>query len=726
MFYAVKNHTSQSVFPCSEPWKFSASSPISDDIRLNKVSRQDWYQNAGTDHNFYSGVEGVNPNMRVSKSNPPQFFHAFIADYEAEIQTENLVAGIEEIHRKPTWFERSLGGGVHMIWELEQPIRVGGDWKLAVEILNKAQYWLHLDRFPALDTPAFLDPTRYYCNGSKWTPTRLGKIPAHNVQAFFFDTVKGLRRNNGGANIPIEVLEAALKERYPGFSWPEEFKFESQGPSFWIPESTSPKSAIVKKDGIFTFSGHAEKAFYSWGDLLGVNFVKEYQEKTIGDATRNIHFDGKSYWHYIGGVWRPCSKMETDIHFLVDHNLCAQTRKGEASQMVQAFNFIHRHQRIHNAGPFVLRPSGIIEDFLGKRVLNTVEYRVVQPATGPQAWGSGGEFPFLSMLYDNLFDPPGQLPWYLAWFKHAYVNALGKDPRPGQNIFKMGGTGIGKTLNSRNVIGAALGGFIDASDYLIHGATFNSHYMEHPVWCIDDDTANEDPRRQQKFVTCLKKCSANDVHTCNRKFEVSGNVQWLGRIVCTSNLDAVSSQIIGPMDQSIRDKTNLYRCAAKPGFEFPDRAIVAASIKRELPFFLKWLIDWDPPSYIERDSRFGYHSYQEEALLAMSLQNSPAALLKEVLMVTLTSFFQQNPEAQVWTGSMFTILSLITCTNPAGAEMVRKISHAAMLRYLALIEKEAAIRMTSQVMKGNVKVYTFYRDDYQETTFSASRTGTDS
>jgi hypothetical protein len=538
----------------------------------------------------------------------------------------------------------------------------------------------------------------------------MGAVPAAAVQAFFFSTVSGMKRGASGlSEIPIDVLETALREKYgTRFSWPEAFAFESQGPSFWVDGSTSAKSAIVKRDGMFTFAAHASQPFHSWADLLGNDFVRQYREQNIFAATADVYYDGDKYWRKVKGRWAACGKPEMELEFRGKH-ISNRAEKGEVSLMDQCFLFINNQQRVATVGPHVLFPEGVIAVH-GESVLNTVKNRVIQPADGKFTWGL--DFGFLSRLLDNLFDPADQLPHFLAWWKYFYECALKQKPEPGQNVFLMGATAVGKTLTSREVFGATFGGGIDASAYLLEGASFNSEFMERAVWCVDDDTVSEDPRKQAKFATKLKKIAANTDHNYNRKFVAGGSVQWIGRVICTSNLDAISSQILGPLDQSIKDKTSLFRCAHEPGFVFPSREEIRRQIAEELPKLLRWLLDWTVPGCIERDARFGFKSHHNESLMAMSLQNSPASLIKEIILQVFSGYFHMNPDAVTWTGTMQNLLTLIVSTNPVAGDMLHKTSHASLIRYLALIEKEGAIRVDLNVARHNVKTFTFHKADY--------------
>ena len=168
-----------------------------------------------TDWNFYTGVEPSNPNMRPSKENPPRLIHAFVADYDAKIPDERLMEVAKTMKISPTYIERSLGGNARLVWVLPFALRAE-TYDFAALLLESAKEWLQLSMLPALDTGAFGDPTRLYCNGADWKPTGLPPIAESDLQAFFVKCgrdyhFKGPKEDEA---VPLMVIEPALKEAF--------------------------------------------------------------------------------------------------------------------------------------------------------------------------------------------------------------------------------------------------------------------------------------------------------------------------------------------------------------------------------------------------------------------------------------------------------------------------------------------------------------------------------
>jgi hypothetical protein len=704
MFFFAENLTSQSLSLC-RPWEFKATEKITAQVRGSKEDRQAWYQNPKTKHCFYTGIEPINPQMRPGKENPPHKIHAFCADYDAKIPAERVAEVISAMRCKPAWVERSLGGNVRLVWTLTQPLLVD-DYAFCAFILESAMEWLQLEMLPALDDGAFKAPSRLLCNGCDWSPTGHPAIPVPALQAFFVDCGRKFRfRPANETDIPLSVVEAQLRIQFPNLNWPGDFTVESQGPSFWIAESVSPLSAIIKPTGIFTFSAHATKPFYTWSDILGSDFVKQFTETSVNKATQDLWWDSKKFWRKISGHYTSSGEREMNNFLKVDCKLSSKPDKDGVSPVEVALSHIFNHNRIKAAVPFVFRASGPLE-FLGERMLNTYIHKPIAPSPDAQTWGPQGNFPFLSLLFDSVFEPAFQLMHFLAWYQYYYLSSWNQTPMPGQNVFLMGGVGIGKTLINRQIVGVSVGGFVDASDYLVDGAVFNSHLMHTPHWCLDDDTPSNSSVANAKLHAMFKKTAANQQFLSNEKFQVSGMTEWMGRIGCTTNLDFISSRIVGPMDNSSLDKTCLFKCSPVSKFKFPARLEVIPIIQRELPSFLRWLIDWVAPDEIERDSRYGFASFQEETLLEQSHQSSPSAPFKELLIDAFATFFAGNPEISEWRGTVSQLIKMITA-DISNEFIMRSIRMDQVSRYLEQIAKEGVMKCSVETGPLETRIWKF-------------------
>ena len=705
--FAAQNLVSQSLFAC-DPWAFKGTENITAQIRHDKQARQEFYNNQNTRHCFYTAFEASNPNQRPTKqNNPVRMLHGFAVDYDVAIPDARVDEAVAAMNVKPAWVERSLGGGVRLVWTFEKPILlVNHDH--ATFLLQRAVKWLNLDMLPGLDSGAFTDPTRLLCNGLVWRPTGHGPVPSTDTQAFFIECAARYRfPEDKEAEIPLDIVEKTMRDRYPKFNWPVEFALESQGPSFWVEGSTSPLSAIVKRGGMFTFSAHASKPFFSWADLLGTEFTSKFKADLMSRATDDVWWDSKSFWMKKDGVYTPVGEREMERYLRVCCRLSGKSNKEGVSQVDIAVVHIQREQAIEKAAPFVGRPTGITFH-QGKRKLNLWVNNCVRPADELSEWGDGGKFPLCSTILDRLFNPSTQLPHFLAWWKHYYNSILNEVPMPGQNVILMGGVNVGKTWTNRNMVGASVGGFADASNYLVHGGSFNEHLFYHAHWAVDDEAMAESEQARINFTTACKRMAANADFETNAKFLKQGATEWMGRLVITSNLDFISSRNIGTLDNSSGDKTHLFRCAEAAGTHFPARTVLTATTAAELPYLLRWLLEWTPPQHVIPDVRYGFRSYHEPSLREQAYQSSKTAPFFELLNEALTIFFKDNPSVNEWRGTVTQITRMLH-SNPLNTEIVRQLKLEQTHRYLEILKRDGHIRCDTDTDAQGNRVWVFYR-----------------
>lgn len=703
-FFHVVNLTDKTLTPC-DPWEFSSEFQPNEKIRLDKEERQAFYRNPSTKWSFYTPIEPANPNQRISKDdNPPKWIKGFAADYDVEIPETRVNEAVEAMKIKPSWAEKSLGGKVRLVWILERPIHVDG-YDHAVFIQQQAEKWLKLDMLPGLDTGAFHDPARLLCNGASWRTVGNGPIHDPDLQAFIVRSAHEFNFTpaQSGNDIPLEIVEKAIREKFPSFSWPEDFAIDSQGPSFWVEGSTSPLSAIIKAEGMITFSDHATKPFYSWADILGIEFVREFQTAATANATLGIYFDGKNWWRKIKGVYKACGEKEISNHFRVICKLSTKKDKSGESPVERAFNYLYNEARVDGAAPFLFRPEGLI-DYMGNPVLNISSAKVTAPSASP------GEYPFIKSFLARLFFNEEQYFRFLAWFKHFYQSGVDQRPRPGQAIFLLGPPGIGKGLLSHEIVGKAVGGFTDASTFLVEGDTFGSENFHKPLLCLDDDTPGGSVFTQEQFASRLKKAVANQEFKYHVKFQVPTMVEWSGRVLVTVNLDYTSTRIVIPLDNSNLDKVCIFRCTSDETIKslFPERYALKALLHTELPYFLHDLIKWEPPAYVARDIRFGYASWQDPELLDQAHQTSKAAPFKEILLEELCNFFKNNPAEAVWKGTVTQLFRLFQ-SNPHNDGMLKRIDLTNINRFIENVAKEGLIQCTAETGDFKTRVWVFSR-----------------
>jgi hypothetical protein len=679
--FALPNLVSNVVTPCI-PWEFTCNAPANTLGKEGKEHRRRWITQATTVHQVYSGFEGMNPGLRISDSrgvdegNPPLKCHALIADVDLPISEEELEAGIKRLGTYvPNYIERTMSGNVRLLWLLEKPVAFP-NFRFAKEWLKLALERTRLDSVSAgFDKPAWEDPNRYYTNSGVWCCYNPEiRIPFAVANGWIVETAEKhvWKKDKGAVEIPLPEVFREIEKKWPG-AWPGDFVEEASGPSFWLPGSESAKSAKVKTTGIFTWSAHAVKPFYSWADLLGIQFVQEFKTKMMGDAVAGIYHDGAAYYRTTGyGEWKTFSKEDICSHLRVDRGLSSQKNGDVPSDVDRAVQYIQNWQGIDGAAPFVFQPHGIIKRN-GGTFLNTHTRKTLTPTADKAEWGPKGGFPWLSAYFDGLFSPHEQLPYFLSWLSRFYCGAYAYSLESGQNVFLLGPPGVGKTFLSQGILPRLFGGSHDAEDYLLGNTSFNSQLFDVALWTVDDNGAGVDNVTHRKFSSMVKKMAANTTFSYHAKFRIPCSVDWLGRVVVTANDDEESARIVPDLSISLLDKLMLFRSSKLPSVEFPARAALLAILDAELPAFARWLLDFDIPAACQGTARFGVKAYHEPSLLQTAEQSSRSAGFHEVIDDFLEDFFAESKDPY-WEGSAWQLVKALHQSDLAVASALRSLT----------------------------------------------------
>jgi hypothetical protein len=681
MLLSIPNLASSRTTECS-PWETETTAPPK--TRWNSPD---------VDHTFYSGYEGLIASARIdSKNNPAVMLHWLVADYDGNIDLHMRDTVLERCADfKPQYICRTSSGGARLLWKLAEPFPLHRN-DLAAKLMRHIKKKLKLSKLlVGLDTEAFEDPCKYYEAGTAWHSLSCDEIPSAFMMQWAIESTHNYAWGKLGTVIPVDVVSAEVERQYPG-RWQDEFYIGARGIRFWDAESDNQTAAVVRETGMQCFTGGT--AFVPWSVILGRQFVNQFEADRIGGSVTDVYFDGRDYWTQLPNAqWQSYGKSDIALHLKVERGLRGQPARGENfSEVDQALHRIQKQQYITCAAPLVHRPKGIVL-IDGKRVLNTSTVTVLQPASeedyyqavtvagvvdpGPPSAPActAGDctcrkqsppaqsaphhdscvtahvpFPWLHDYFTGYFDPSEQLDYFYAWLKRWYESALEGRMRPGQASFFAGVPNTGKTLLSNVILSRIFGGHIDASSFLSGEDGFNSHLFNSAVWAVDDVVPLTDNKSHMKFSALIKKMAANRTFSVREKYRVDKLVEWNGRVVVTCNTDPESIRILPDVDLSNRDKINLFRIAERDSFSFPRD--VESIIAVELPFFLRWLLDWQPPDKVIGDSRYGVKTYCDDSLFEAARHSSSAYSFLEVLL----KFFEGQVEDS-WEGSATEILA---------------------------------------------------------------------
>ncbi len=624
MFFTRKNVASTSITQV-EDFKALDQFQVPEPFCKNRVDRENWLRIPSTTHCLYSLVEGIAPNVAVSNENPPHRVWGFVADID-DADWRNY---LKNLAISPSIIEETASGFGRYIWIFEHPVLIDqpGLYKAFAASLATC---LGVSPLKGYDASASQTAARYWIKHKTIdiNSSRLCGETVRNilVKVLINDLTKSSRFDSIDDAIDLAVVEKSLREKYPRFTeWTEPFKIGARGPTFWIDESDSFRSAIVHLGGIYTFSAAAPKAWWSWRDLLGEQWVLQNLQNSIVVLAKDIYRDGRQYWikNPKTGNYQAVSTaiFEKELRaILQDRGFSGPTLQ---SAITKLHSYIHQYNTVCSCMPIFGRNAGDIMVYEGQRILASKDSRVkVQPVQEDP----DGKFPVISQVLDNLFKSHSdRFTAVLGWTKYFYENFLNGNLQAGQALFLFGAAGIGKSLFCRRILAGLIGNFRDPGDFLFGRSVFSGSFMESPILLCDDpaifQTFALDSRAT--FFSRIRQLVGAKEHEAHYKYRDAMKIPWAGRIVLTANLDSRLATLLPIFDSGILDKIMLIYCEDAVPLEMPD---LESKIESELPYFARWLMDYSIPEKF-RDIRFGVKAFHDPYLIYLALRQSKEGLL---------------------------------------------------------------------------------------------------
>jgi hypothetical protein len=624
--FALPNLHYNDITVVTEPWKIEPAPNFSD-----KNAFRTWCNAKDTKHCFYSGVEALTPSNRITVANPPRLMHAFVADYD-----NNLIGDTHEANiipngnpaMLPTWISTTFSGGRRLIWEFEEPMLVDNDEladrfiKLLVKELRAGEV------LPGFDQSS-MKRSQYFELGSNWRPIEGGQpIPAEKLSLLMFEAASQRQIKTDGTIIPIEHVAKKVEEQFPG-RWPGEFVVGARGPLFWLNDGIDRVGCQVGDLGMLCYSERAGKSFLHWGEIFGQQFVRDFEAERIGTAAEGIWFDGRHYWRQsMDGSWAYRSKDDMMMWLRGQGISSTSGAKGTASEAERVLLLAQELRRVRGAAPIVHDNREVVR-INGDRYLNISNIQVVQPAEP----GDVSRFPWLGEFFEKCWDEehPEQRDYFLAWLQHFYVSCLEGRPQQGQAVIIAGLASRGKTFFNTRILGTMMGGSADATNFLMGTTNFNTADAEVALWAIDDTKGASSWENHAAFSAALKKHVANPVVRVEGKGRDAFTIPWKGRICLTCNTDKESMNIIPALNATIKDKIMLFKWGTWQA-KFLSAGGSEDVVKAELPHFLQWLRNWQPPEHVISDNpRYKVNAYHHPDLLVEAHDGSASGRLMELL-----------------------------------------------------------------------------------------------
>jgi hypothetical protein len=677
MFYALKNLRSQITFEVERPWDVWQDYPNPAYIGA-KDELEAWRAAAKTEHMFISPFRGQNSKARITegKKNPelmncPHEVCALIADYDAactQVHIDNINAKPAQPDYMPHYICNTFRPGYkRLIWLFEKPILLGGTYTSAAAFMKKVASEIKADLWlPGFDDNC-LKPHMYFAVGTNWTKISDAEpIPSHILYAWAAVADSTVNFTNEYLSPPpLEKVADLVAERFPG-RWSGPFGIGSRGVRFWDPQADNPTAAVVMPEGMRCFT--EPSGFVTWRDIFGSRAVDELQGEQFEELKNTIAFDGerKRYWYEYEGKWSSMDKGDFAEYLVACGMDNRKPKTGGLSRVASFMNTIRIKYNVKEALPFVYMPSGRIF-YNGSYSLNTSSLKPMPPA--PPLHGSkltfaeAGQqsFPWIYAYMSTFFSPVRRRPrWvpnsvpdkdiqlmhFLAWHHRFYKSAYIQKPLQGQALIIGGPPSAGKGFLSNGIVGTSAGGFSDGSPYLLGEDQWTADVLEKGLMTVDDDHSGDDMRSHRTFTTRLKRLVANTQAIYNKKFGSAGRVTWKGRIIITCNLDPESLRVLPDLTQSNADKIMIFLAQArKQDEQLPDFHTLDEIMARELPHYLRWLLEWEVPQWLlAGDERFWVRSYHHPTLLEAASEQGTVVNVLEMLREIYEEFVKADDE----------------------------------------------------------------------------------
>ena len=614
-----------------------------------KALYREWCAEANTNHCFYSLAEGDNPAARVSEDNPVNKVYGFVADYDAPLDHDTLLETLRARGHGaplPTWTTRTHSGYARLIWEFEEPLPLAP--QVAAAFYKRFADHVRASMLLGGFDNTSLKPTQYFEFGSDWK--KIGdRVPVTEVKVILLKAAGDTPFTSGDTSIPMQEVRDELEKRFPN-RWPGDFEVGARGPLFWVDDGVERDGAQVREDGMVCYSDRAGKGFVTWREIFGRKFVERFEQKKLGALLDHYWFSGKNYFKLLNNhpITIPKDQLLLELRKL---GFSPKARKNAPlSELEQAVLSIANENRVNEVAPVIFSKERIVQ-YNSCRILNTNKAHVVQPDQD----GDEALWPWLHDFLWPMFSPDQDgddtLPYFLAWFQRFYCAVLNAHLDQGQLLILLGPTGRGKTLLTNRIVGHAVGGCEDASEFLSGSTSFNNALCGVAAWVVDDQTAATTYADQRKFVELTKRCVANPRVAYHAKHVDSISVPWAGRVLMSLNTDPNSLAALPPLDSSNRDKVLALRVREEHKPVFGANRQVESIIDRELPHFLRWLLDWAPPTRVIDTNRFGVKTYVDYFIEAAAYDNSSKSAIAE-----LTEFFAKRVrdtiKEEVWRGTL--------------------------------------------------------------------------
>ena len=291
---------------------------------------------------------------------------------------------------------------------------------------------------------------------------------------------------------------------------------------------------------------------------------------------------------------------------------------------------------VHYSGPLAGYPEGLASSG-NSRVLVTAGPRILKPAEEP-----GGDWSLIRCMIEGLLGERNgvQLPFFYAFLKLAYIGLRQGDRRGMPAAVFCGAQDCGKSQLQSQIITPILGGrYVDPYPFMSGADNFNKEMIGSEHLMISDPPSGTDLRARRKFGDAIKAVVANTFQRIRGICENAITVTPFWRLTISLNDEAEKILVLPPMDGDMMDKLMLFHARwfewIVPVTTLEEKRAADARIARELPHFLRWLMDWEVPAELI-DRRWGVKCYHDPDVMSRLNEVSPEFNLLSLIAVTFT------------------------------------------------------------------------------------------
>jgi hypothetical protein len=229
----------------------------------------------------------------------------------------------------------------------------------------------------------------------------------------------------------------------------------------------------------------------------------------------------------------------------------------------------------------------------------------------------------------------------------------------------------------------------DPYEYLMNQNRFNVELFEAYFWAMDDAAA---PRGEHRgsVLSKLKAFAVNPSHRIEEKHQTAKSLEHVGRLSVTLNDDPGSLALLPEINDNTRDKFCFFATRPYSG-KWPTNAALERTLAEELPHFLHWLLEWQPPEDLLENSRMGVKSYFDPDLLGTAQKTEFAYNFLELLRAWIATSWADDVTERTYnpTGLMSDF-----ALHPALAPLVREWKTATVTHCLTTLARQTGSGVT--------------------------------